>query len=169
MTLCDFPGYPQISCLFLTLPIFCFYRQSVKEFERVIKEEYSGLNLFHFSRKKLKQFLVDKGMYDKEKLKLLFERAEKTADTLTTPMFVNRGTLLSFLIPLWTIVLNLIFLKQDLSLTDGVILVGCIVLLLLTLWFITKLISQLFDDFVNSDYYKLKSISDILWDFYIEM
>jgi hypothetical protein len=141
-----------------------------KEIKRICTEVHSGRNYYQVKIDKLRKFLRAEGIdTNAAKLKLLIEYTEKSAEEYKYPFIISRGTFFSVTFPIIVTtvgyVLNRHVEKLEIALlaSSGVIVILTIVLIY------TSLIKKfIFDELINGDYQRLKTIANDLRELYFK-
>ncbi|MUG87278.1 hypothetical protein GNP92_13130 [Paenibacillus timonensis] len=160
---------PQFILLFLVTLIVLpsLYKKTESERDRILSEEHEGLNISGVRMKRLKKFLkVESIDHSNEKLNLLISSVDKQAEESKVPFLVGRGVMAALLIPIWIQGIAWVLNKQIDSI-EGFVVFSTILLLLLILVaaFLSFWKTFVHDEIINSDYNRLKTISNDLREY----
>lgn len=134
------------------------------ERDRILKEVHNDFTIVGIRMRRLKNFLKAEGIdYSKEKLNLLIASVDKQAHELRTPLLVGKGVMAALLVPIWIQGIAWILNKQINSVELFVLFIVVLLLVLLVFWFFLSFYkSVIHDEIINSDFNRLKMISNDL-------
>ncbi|MBQ4900688.1 hypothetical protein KB559_17775 [Paenibacillus sp. Marseille-P2973] len=161
--------WTNLSFASLVIWYLVFLKDSTLESERVIKFDNGGKNYYQVRTEGLKKFLKNEGIdTNPKKIELLIKLVEKQAEEQKVPFFIGRGIILSILLPIisatYTIVLN----KYTNNLETVILIFLIIIITILLIFIYLSVFKFLYDDFINGDYQKYKTIANDLRELYFK-
>ena len=114
--------------------------------------------------RRLKKFFDDEKIdLSSDKLKLLITFVDKQAEESKVPFLLGRGLMAALLIPLWVQIISWFFNR-----IDDIKILGLFILILvyfvILISTLIKMCGTIYDHIINSDYYRLKRISNDLFE-----
>jgi len=100
----------------------------------------------------------------KQKIEYLIVLIEKYTEGLKAPFFVNQGIIVAILAPVWIQCISWVYNHEVKDVADAFT-VLTLVIILLSCTVVMKYI--ILDEFINSDYRKIKKLGDIIKEIYL--
>ncbi|PWV90617.1 hypothetical protein DFQ01_14130 [Paenibacillus cellulosilyticus] len=146
-----------------------FLRDSILERDRVIEFDNGGKSYYQVRIDGLKKFLRNEGIdTEPKKIDLLIKIVEKQSEDIKIPFFVGRGIFLSVLIPIISATYTNILNKYTDNLETVVMIFLIIALIILLIFIYISAIKLIYDEFINGDYQRYKTIANDLRELYFK-
>lgn len=138
------------------------------ERDRIKNEIHKGKNYNEIKQEKLKKFLRTEALdVNPQKIKLLIELTEKSAEEFKSDFFIGRGAFLSITIPIIVATVSYIYNKHVERLEVALVVALLLLVAVIFIFFYVSLFKILvYDEFINGDYKKLKTIANDLRELY---
>ncbi|MCG7385596.1 hypothetical protein [Paenibacillus sp. ACRRY] len=153
--------------------IMCFVvalRDLTLERDRIIESENKGKNYYQVRIEGLRKFLRNESIdTDPKKIELLIKLVEKQAEEQKVPFFVGRGILLTVLLPIISATYTNILNKYTDDLTTVLTIFLILLIVILFVFIYATLFRFIYDDFINGDYQRYKTIANDLRELHFKL
>lgn len=153
--------------------IICFIvslRDLAIERDRIIESDNNGKNYYQVRIEGLKKFLRNGSIdTDPKKIELLIKLVEKQAEEQKVPFFVGRGILLTVLLPIISATYTNILNKYTDDLTTVLTIFLILLIIILFVFIYATLFRFIYDDFINGDYQRYKTIANDLRELHFKL
>lgn len=153
--------------------IMCFmvsFKDLTLERDRIIESDYKGKNYYQVRMEGLRKFLRSESIdTDPKKIESLIKLVEKQAEEQKVPFFVGRGILLTVLLPIISATYTNILNKYTDDLTTVLIIFSVLLIVILCIFISATLFRFVYDDFINGDYQRYKTIANDLRELHFKL
>lgn len=154
---------------------FLFYNYQYKQILfRVYKIKstrflWNNSEFFKLKKSYMRKYLIDKKLLKSpDKIKYLIDYISNLIEESKAPYFRNWGILATIFIPTWTQYIIWVYQHEVKSFKDANTILASVILLLTMLFYVIITFKSLISDWINGYYINLKSLNNLLKDFYLE-
>nr|WP_154892421.1 hypothetical protein [Paenibacillus xylanexedens] len=155
------------------LLIICFFvslKDLTTERDRIIEFENNGKNYYQIRIQGLRTFLKNESIdTDSKKIELLIKLVEKQSEEQKVPFFVGRGIVLTVLLPIVSATYTNILNKYTEDLTTVLTIFLVILGVVLLLFIYATVFRFIYDEFINGDYQRYKTIANDLRELHFKL
>ncbi|KJD43629.1 hypothetical protein [Paenibacillus terrae] len=162
-------SWGNISFVILILWYVVFFRESKRERDRIIQIDNGGKSYYQVRIDGLKKFLRNEGIdTDPQKIDLLIKMVEKHSEEEKVPFFIGRGIILTIIIPIITATYTNILNKYIDRLETVILIFIVLIAIILILFYYVSIFKFFYDEFINGDYQRYKTIANDLRELYFK-